>query len=148
MQPTRQQTHAAVGRAVRPREGWNLERLRAETQQSRYRDLALGLFSGIAQFSYVSLTELTEHFGSELATAFWSVFSIARGEIGALTYPTELNLAEQRSLYRVDNNRAMGPLANQLFLAVLTRYENHLASGTARESFFRRRDKILEQEAV
>jgi hypothetical protein len=37
-------------------------------------------------------------------------------------------------------------LANQLFLAVLTRYESHLAAGTARESFFRRRDKILEQE--
>ena len=40
----------------------------------------------------------------------------------------------------------MCPLANQLFLAVLTRYESPLAAGTARDSFFRRRDKILEQE--
>ena len=128
------------------REGWDLERLRSEAQHSRYRDLALGLISGVAQFSYISLTELTEHFGSDSATAFWSLFSIGRGEMGELTYPTEMNLAEQRSLYRVDHDRAMCPLANQLFLAVLTRYESHLAAGTARESFFRRRDKILEQE--
>ena len=79
-------------------EGWDLERLRSEAQHSRYLALALGLVSGVAQFLYISLTELTEHFGSDSATAFWSLFSIGRGEMGELTYPTEMNLAEQRSL--------------------------------------------------
>lgn len=46
------------------REGWDLERLRSEAQHPRYLDLVLELFSGIAQFSYISLAELTEHFGS------------------------------------------------------------------------------------
>src|SRR2546425_408504 len=128
------------------RERWDMERLRSEAQAPTYRDLAFELLSGIRDLPFVSLTDLNERFGYDAATAFWNLFSAKRGEIPALTYPTEANPAEERSLYRIDDGRAMCPLANQLFLAVLNRYERHLSSGESREDFFNKRDATLEQE--
>ncbi len=128
------------------REGWNIERLREEAQDPAYRNVAMELWDGIAQLPCVTLRDLTVQFGTELASAFWRRFSIGRGEIDHLTYPTDFNLAEEKSLYRIDEEHAMCPLANQLFLSVLVGFERRLAAGTYRASFFKKRDALLEGE--
>lgn len=128
------------------RERWDNERIWAEAQAPPYQDLALELLSRMRALGSVSLAHLKEQFGADSATAFWNLFAIRRGNGPELTYPTEANLAEERSLYIIEDERAMCPVANQVFLAILSRYERHLASGNRRESFFRKRDTALEQE--
>jgi len=138
--------HARVALLDRAgREGWSLERLRAEARTPGYRPLASALWSEVNQFGFVSLAALTAQFGAD-ATAFWNLFVAARGTGPPLTYPTEANVADERSLYVIDADRAICPLSNQLFLAVLLRFERHLASGAERERFFRSRDVALERE--
>jgi len=127
-------------------EHWDMERVRAEANVPAYRDLAISLIQSIREMSFVSLTDLTARFGEGTATAFWSLFSAKRGDVAALTYPTEANPAEERSLYVIEPERAMCSLANQLFLAVLNRFERHLSTSKERKRFFSKRDDLLEQE--
>jgi hypothetical protein len=61
-------------------------------------------------------------------------------------YPTEANEADERSLYVIEGDRAMCPLANQLFVAVLLRFERYLASSKHGDRFFKKRDVTLERE--
>lgn len=136
--------HTLLDRAERER--WNVERLRAEANDPAYRDLAQELLRSIREMSFVSLSELKDRFGETPAAAFWRLFAVNRGDVEDLTYPTEANPAEECSLYIIERDRAMCPLANQLFLSVLNRFERHLASGGQRERFFRKRDDLLEEE--
>ncbi len=128
------------------REKWDTERLRSEAQAPAYRVLALEVLTRMKDLGSVSLAALKERFGVDAATAFWNLFAVKRGDSAVLTYPTEANLAEERSLYIIAEDRAMCPVANQVFLAILSRYERHLAFDKHRESFFSKRDAALEQE--
>jgi|GEM_PF-480173 len=130
------------------REQWSHERLRLETQCSNYESVVKPYLSELDKLFFITLSDLRNQFGPELADPFWSLFSVGRGDIKSLTYPTEANVAEERSLYRIVDDRAMCPVANGLFSAVLSRFENHLSAGPHRDIFFRKRDRILEEEVA
>jgi hypothetical protein len=127
------------------REQWTIQQIRIAAQDPKYREIVSTLLSQLSDFGSVSLTALSERFGAD-GPAFWKLFAAARGSGAPLTYPTETNVAEVRSLYVIEGDRAMCPLANQLFLAVLLRFERHLAAGAHAERFFKMRDIALERE--
>lgn len=127
-------------------EGWNLQQLRAAAEPE-YHETVLQLSSSMDRLLQVSLSDLVAHFGHDRANAFWSLFAATRGEAPPISYPTEQHIAEERSLYCIEPGTAICPLANQLYLAILSRFERHLAEHEVKERYFKRRDKILEQEA-
>lgn len=127
-------------------EDWDRDRLRVEVNKPPYRDCFDTLQDQLLNLMHVRVKDLKSEFGQDLAATFWSLFSVSRGDIGTLTYPTEANPLEDRSLFVVGPGDAMCPLVNQMFLAALHRFESHLSSAEYRDSYFRKRDKLFEQE--
>lgn len=127
-------------------EGWDIDRLRDETRNSAYRDIAHEFSEVAKRFSRVSLADIEARYGSGAAHSFWSLFSVGRGEVKEFKYLTERNIAEERSLYRLSYDEAICPSAHTLFVAAITQFEGYLSAGPLRDRYFRHRDKILESQ--
>jgi hypothetical protein len=126
--------------------GWDIDRLKDETRNSPYPDIAREFSEAAQRFSRVSLADLEAPYGSVVAHSFWRLFSVGRGEVKEFKYLTERNIAEERSLYRLSHGEALCPSAHTLFVAAITQFEAYLSSGPLRDRYFRHRDKILEGE--
>ena len=104
------------------------------------------LLKEISSAGKVSLDDLREAFPST-AEIFWQRFSVGRGEGPHIEYPTERSISNERPLIRLSQGEAVCPSFGELLLAVLEVSERCLGEGSHRASFFRARDKTLEDEA-
>lgn len=130
------------------REKWTFDDLRRETNVTDYPKVAEKFMTTLEQVGKVQYSELEAVFPS-FGKQFWQLFSIARGNGPVLNFPTEHSIAEERPLILLSDTEAFCPLmGNSLFNAVLLRCEQTLSSGDKRESYFRRRDRIVESEAA
>ena len=128
------------------REGWDIHRMREEAKSSSYLPSFKRLMEATTHLSRTRLVHIEEAFGKNLSESYWQNFVACRGEFPGFTYLTEQNLAEEKPLFKVAAGEAICPLSNNLFLAILMKFESQLSEGDNREAFFRRRDKALEND--
>jgi hypothetical protein len=135
---------ALLDRAVA--EGWGLDQLRKETQRGGYGSRFAVLSQRLNSFFKVSRSSLLEQFGDQVTTSYWNLYVARRGQTTDYTYLTEINPAEEKSLFQVEEGMAFCPLSNALYWAILKTCESRLSSGHSRDSYFRKRDKTPESE--
>lgn len=128
------------------REKWSMQRLRQEARGTAYIDRLDRLMSGIQTLFKISHNDLRTQFGQTVADAFWNTFVSKRGEVQGFTYLTERNIAEEKPLFQLNEEVAICPFINTLYNAILGVGEHTLSSGERQETFFKKRDKTLEQE--
>ena len=80
------------------------------------------------------------------AAAFWEFYAVKRGQGPALQYPTEESIFDTKPLLLLNEADVSIPSTNSLFESVLRSCEKALAESPVRRQFFKRRDKVLEQE--
>jgi len=124
--------------------GWDISTAREEVQKTELPALFKSL--GLQELYKVPFNALKNEFGEELATLYWNLFTLNRGEIKAPTYITEKNPITIKPLYLISEGFALCPLGNALYWAVLNYFEDYLSSYPDRERYFRYRDKELERE--
>ncbi len=125
---------------------WGLQEVRAAATRPAYSAKLRTLLKEISSAGKVSLDDLREAFPST-AEIFWQRFSVGRGEGPHIEYPTERSISNERPLIRLSQGEAVCPSFGELLLAVLEVSERCLGEGSHRASFFRARDKTLEDEA-
>jgi len=128
-------------------ENWDLERIRHEAKQEHYLPYFERLMTALQRFLRVPLESLRKEFESALADSYWNLFVSTRGELEDFTYLTERNIAEEKPLFRIRDEVALCPSVNALYNAILIVGEDRLLACPARNSFLKRRDKALEEEA-
>lgn len=106
-----------------------------------------GSIEAVLRLGKVSYSDLVARFGAEGAI-YWQLFTVGRGEGKPIDYPTERTIVEERPLIRVSDTVAMAFNVHLLFTSILIRGEECLADGSAREEFFRHRDKITEYQTA
>ncbi len=126
---------------------WALETLRAAASTSVYMEKAERLFSEMDKIGIVSLDDLERDFPG-IASIFWQLFSVQRGDAPEIRYPTEQSIYEVRPLVRISEREAFCTVANGLFTALLLVGERTLLQSRYRDKFLRGRDKALEAEAL
>jgi hypothetical protein len=127
-------------------QGWSIERLLREAQQGHYFPSAEGWRAGFHRLFKVTLQSLREQFRPELADPYWRFFVSRRGEVREFRYLTDSNVAEHKPLFETAEGVAMCPIGNQLLHAILKAGEGYLLAAPARDSFLKKRDKVLQQE--
>jgi hypothetical protein len=127
-------------------EGWDLDRLRMETQNSDYGSIFADLSQRLQSFFKVPRSALLEQFGERITNSYWNLYVAKRGQTPDFTYLTERNPAEEKSLFQVEEGVAFCPLSNALYWAILKTCESQLSNSSLRDSYFRKRDKALESE--
>jgi len=128
------------------REGWDLNRLRQETQKGIYPPHAKALIDGLESFLRISRADIQNQFGERIALSYWKQFACHRGEVQDFRYLTERNVAGEKPLFEVAKEVALCVSANALYEAILKVGEDRLSSGEKRDLFFRKRDRALEKE--
>ncbi len=128
------------------REGWDLNRLRKETQNGTYPLHAKRLIDGLRSFLRISRAAIQDQFGERIALSYWKQFACHRGEVQDFRYLTERNVADEKPLFEVAKEVALCVSVNALYEAILKVGEDRLSSGEKRELFFRKRDRALEKE--
>src|SRR6185295_10094092 len=88
---------------------WSDDQLREGFQRPEYVTALRGLMNSLQGFMYVHLDRLVEQFGRRVAEAFWAKFTIRRGEIESLTYPTEHNPFDEKPMVRMSDRDAFCP---------------------------------------
>lgn len=128
-------------------EAWSMGRIRKEASQGEYYAYGLRMMKALNDFLKVDRNILVSEFGDDQANAYWIQFVSERGDSPEFKYMTEHNIAEQKPLFAVkDGSRALCPFANSLYAATLLNYENMIQQSSAKDRFFRRRDRQLEEE--
>ncbi len=125
--------------------GLDLEGLRKLAEESGHRTKADAMLRSLDELGRVRLSELLEEF-DETGRVYWILFTVARGDGPALTYPTEESIIDTKPLVLVDDDGALCASVNDLFTAILKVGERLLSSGETRETFFAVRDAGLEQQ--
>ncbi len=92
------------------------------------------------------LSELVDAFGEALANAFWSLFTISRGRKPRAVYPTETLDVATAPLLLLEEGVASCPNFHALPLAAIERLDSTLRGSDSRDSYFKARDRILEEE--
>lgn len=129
------------------KERWSLDALRDAARGSSYLEKFEKLLSGMNGLGLVSLPGLEAAFPG-IAGVFWRQFSVQRGEVPEIRYPTEQSIYEERPLIRISSTEAFCPLVNALFTALLLVGERTLLQSPARQKFLRKRDKAMEGETL
>jgi SEC-C motif len=92
---------------------------------------------------------LRRRFGDANIEAFWKLFVVRRGTVSDFRYFTEANPLDFQPLLYVDEDTALSPLANSLFLGLLNTFTSVLTgSEETKERFLKVRDRWLESETV
>lgn len=115
--------------------------------QEHFPGLGDRVTTALDEFGTVAKLDLVAEFGS-LGEAYWSDYSIGRGEAAPLTYPTEPAAASTHPLIRLTDQRAMVPSINTLWTALLEVGEEILAKPATRDRYFTHRDHTLETEVA
>lgn len=102
-------------------------------------------FNLVKAQSLVRLKEIEEQFGREKAHAYWKNYVAKRGEFGNFQYLTERNVAEEKTLFEIEEAVAFCLSANVLYWAILrigeqTLLENHKAA------YEKKRGKVFDKE--
>jgi len=128
-------------------EGWDLQRIRYEFEDSEYHLHVERLLEGLYSMFKLPLVSLQTQFGTVDSEAYWKLFVSKRGEIKSYTYLTEHNAAEDKPLFALEEDVAMTPIANSLYWAILRVGEKELINSKSKDAFYKKRDKALEYEA-
>jgi hypothetical protein len=126
---------------------WSLKDIRDRADTSGYLSVAKKLVTALDNLGKIECSELQAAF-PDVGEQFWNLFSIGRGKGPVVNYPTDSSIAEQRPMILISDSKAICPLVNNLYSAVLMLCEQVLSSGERRESYFRARDKIIESEVA
>ena len=114
---------------------------------SKPADLSIDFVEAIARLGRTRHSDLVQRFGST-GRRFWELFTVRRGEGPLINYPTERSIVETRPLICLSADEAMLFDFNIMLSAILLRGEEALANGPAREEYFRKRDKTLEDHST
>lgn len=128
------------------REGWTLDDFRKAAQKADYWDAVEPILEGLTTFGQITREELVTQF-PETGQAYWDLFAVERGQGHNIEFPTQRPIVDDRPLIVVAPEVAMCPASLSLYLAVSEVAERTLQEGAHRDTFFRRRDRTLEQEA-
>lgn len=128
-------------------ERWSLEDFRKAAMDSPHEEALNRMISGAMSLGLIAFPELHAAF-PDTAEAFWRQFSVGRGEAPEIRYPTEQSTYETHPLIRHSDTEAICPIMNYLFSGLLLVGERTLQQGSARDSFLRTRDRVLEQESL
>lgn len=112
-----------------------------------YPDLGTRLSAALEDLGCIRFEDLEASF-PESARAFWEEFTVERGQGTSVEFPTERTVFDERPLILKSQSIAMCPSINAVFTAVLRRGEELLQNGPSSESYYRQRDKALEDEAA
>lgn len=126
--------------------GWDKKRVREEAEGRGLVSKIESIFESLNSMFKVSKSDIAERFGDKAAASYWTLFTATRGEASDLTYFTQHNVAEDKPLFLLDKHTAMCPSVHNVYVAVLTQCERSLQLGSNRESYLRKRDKLLEAE--
>ncbi len=110
-------------------------------------DLSIEFVKAINRLGRTRHSDLVQRYGST-GQRFWDLFTVRRGEGPLINYPTERSIVETRPLICLSADEAMLFDFNILLSAILLRGEETLANGPAREQYFRKRDKTLEDHST
>lgn len=109
-------------------------------------DLSFESATAIDRLGKTRRDDLIQRWGST-GERFWDFFTVRRGEGPIVNYPTESSIVEKRPLVCLSDDEAMLFDFNILLSAILSTVEEILANGPAREQYFRKRDKTLEDHS-
>lgn len=98
---------------------------------------------GLFKFEISDIVEVTTH-----PEKYIDLLSSYRGCIESFTYITDTNPAEDRPLFKDKDGGYFCPVINSVYVAILLKLERLLEASEQRESYFRRRDQILESEVL
>lgn len=130
------------------KEGWDLIKLRSEATKSGYLPYFESLMSSLQSLFKVNLNDLQSVFGNEQANIFWRLFSAKRGSFQDYFYMTERNIAEEKPLFQIKDDEAFFINSNILYNALLITCERSLIGSNQKESYYKRRDKVLIEESI
>jgi hypothetical protein len=125
------------------KENWDLDKLREEAQKPNYFPLVKNVFNKIDSNCKVKFEEIKEVFGEEKAFAFWRNFVSSRGEFTNFQYLTERNLAEEKTLFEVQEGVAFCMSVNVLYWAVL-RVGEHALLENHKHPYEKKRGKVFD----
>jgi hypothetical protein len=137
--------HDLMDEAIK--KGWGRKRVREEAEDRGLVSKIESILENLNSMFKVSKGDLSKRFGEKTATAYWTLFTAIRGEVADFVYFTQNNVAEEKPLFLLDEQLAMCPSIHNVFVAVLAQCERCLQLGSKRESYLRKRDKLLEAEA-
>lgn len=129
-------------------EGWDVQRMRKETTDSAYGRSAHNLIGSLNSLHKIRLPDLESILEPKIARGFWRIFTARRGEGAPLTYPTEANVADDKSLYLLNRDEAVAPSVQGMYTSALSVVERHLANSDTRDNYFAHRDITLEDHCV
>ena len=132
---------------TRPGES-TVEQIRAEAARCGGLEAARVLLDGLNSVGIVSFDWLASEFPERVASAFWKLFTIGRGDVHDLQYITEHNPVDDRPLILRSAHLALCPRFDALHRAVLQVFESYLAGSPDRDRYFRRRDDLLETDTA
>jgi len=129
------------------REEWSLEALRSAAQDPAYVEKLNNLFGRISELGIVRISDIERTFPG-IAGAFWRHFSVGRGDVPDIRYPTEQSKYLTCPLVRISDTEAFCVAVNDLYTALLLMGERTLLNSSARNRFLRARDRALERETL
>ena len=80
--------------------------------------------------------------------AFWSIFTLGRGEGSPLEFPTDQSIIERKPFIRISENVAFGCTLQDTHFSLLVVGEACLLNGPSKESYIRRRSKTLQEQTA
>ena len=80
--------------------------------------------------------------------AFWSIFTLGRGEGNLLNYPTEQSIIERKPFIRLSENVAFGCTLKDMLLSLLATGESCVLDSPSKTKFLRHRAKTLQEQTV
>ncbi len=137
--------HAILDRA--DSEGLSLDDLKWVEWKEPWAGKAIEFWEGIQSLGLIKFKELEAEFPA-MAAAYWERFTIRRGDGPAIQFPTDKRAIDTRPLILIDDETALFPGTNALFLATMRTGEEALVGSELRQQFLRARDKTLEREVA
>jgi hypothetical protein len=125
---------------------WTLAKIRKEAIRAGHLKFYSEIQAKTDAFLKLEKSELTVRFGSRIAEAYWRLFVSRRGDVESFTYLTELNVAERKPVFLLQEGVAYCPSVNALYIANLLVLEDLISSSHSRDRFLKLRDEALEAE--
>ncbi len=126
---------------------WSIEEMRKEAIAGPYMGIADEYYKEIMNIGKVDINELKEVFG-DAGCVFSNTFTIERGRGSEIRYPTDESIFDVKPIIICNDNNALCPITNSLYLALNTLGEKILLGSDVKKKYLRARDKLLEEEAL
>jgi SEC-C motif len=124
---------------------WDEEKLKKEMSKPKNFNLAKRAFDGPRNLCKIPYKEIEKQFGVEKSKAFWRNYVSKRGEFKNFQYVTERNLADEKTLFEVENGVAFCLAGNVLFWAILRVCEQVLLKNN-KKSYLIKRGELFESQ--